>query len=273
MQSGLCFSVIIVYLKQGKEKVWHPGNLFVCLSVFYRKKQAFLKPLKQRFFPLPSDLEGSWLQFSKNRTHSIALIHRLQGKERNKRFREAHHRGLLSISLTEFRNSNFPPRQMVLFPCPKIPNAFLSLLAKMQTPSGSESLRDLPLLTGLTSTPWPCHPSHKDLHSCYFSHLPPSTTSWTTLLSPVILPWTVFSLISILCPLSIASKIQTPHANLIILRLSHFTSESLSLPEVTVYIFFFSLLVYFFFPPLVYEPQEDYTLFLSLMDPPHLDHA
>lgn len=272
MQSGLFFSVTIVYLKQGKEKVWHPGNLFVCLF-FNRKKQAFLKPLKQRFFPLPSDLEGSWLQFSKNRTQSIALIHRLQGRERNKRFREAHHRGLLSISLTEFRNSNFPPRQLVLFPCPKIPNGFLSLLAKMQTPSGSESLRDLPLLTGLTSTPWPCHPSHKDLHSCYFSHLPPSTTSWTTLLSPVILPWTVFSLISILCPLSIASKIQTPHANLIILLGCLILLQRVYHCLKLQYTFFFSLLVYFFFLPLVYEPQEDYTLFLSLMDPPHLDHA
>lgn len=158
------------------------------------------------------------MQF-KNRTYSTALISRIRGRGRNKRFREVQCRSLLSISLTEFRNSNCPPKQMVLSPCSKIPHGFPSLLAKMKTPCSSDDLHDLTLPTALTSAPYPRHSSHKDLPS----NLPLRAASWTThlpswmLLSPVILLGMAHSLISILSPLSVPLKTEPPHTNLVIL--------------------------------------------------------
>lgn len=147
------------------------------------------------FSPLPSDLERILVAFHQEQNSQQSDGVQDPGRGRRKRFREVPYRGLVTISLTEFRKSNFPPKQMVLSPCPKIPHGFPSLLAETQTPPSSEALdlHDLTLTTVLTPAPCPHHSSHKDLPS-YFLF---SAISWATplplcmLLSPVTLLWMV----------------------------------------------------------------------------------
>lgn len=103
------------------------------------------------------------LQFTRNRNHSTALIPRLWGRGGSQRLKDAQFKGLVSISLPEFRNTNFPPKRMMLPPCSKIPNAFSSSLEKKCKLSilAQRTYRILMLMTALTSTPCLYHSRHR----------------------------------------------------------------------------------------------------------------
>lgn len=94
---------------------------------------------------LPSDVEGLLLQFTRNRTHSIALIPRLWGRGGSQKLRDAQFKELASISLPKFRNSNFPPKMMLplALKSPMISHHLQEKKIKQTLYSSSEDLHDL----------------------------------------------------------------------------------------------------------------------------------